>query len=77
MKNLLFKKAVLVGLLAGFWLPQMVTCDVPGLDGWYDGYGYYDEYYYEDVYVYDEYVYDDCCYVDDGWGFDLWFDGWW
>ena len=76
MKRGWLNKTLLLGVLAGLCLPQVITCQIPELEGWYYG-GldtYYEDVWYEDVYYYEEY-YDDSCY--DGWGFDFWLDEWW
>ncbi|MFH1746875.1 MAG: hypothetical protein ABIG44_07490 [Planctomycetota bacterium] len=60
----LLKRTMLVGLLASISLPQVLTCQTPGVDGVYYQ-DYYEEVWYEETY-YEDYYYDD------GWSFDFW-----
>jgi len=63
-------KTLLLGLLATLCLPQVITCQIPDLEGWYY---VTDEIWYEDVWYEDVYYDGSCC---DGWGFDFWLDYW-
>jgi len=79
MKRMLLKRVLLGSLVAGMWLPA-ITCDMSGLDRWWDGYYYYPTtYYYEEThYYYDDYYWGDPYgYSGSGWGLDFWLGGWW